>query len=457
MLARGPRSDHLGSPHRDEIALDVIIDVTRAVWRRIGWVIAAVVLSLMVAVAWLGVTKPLYSSSVHILLDPIGKRLLNADVVRGGLGYSPAGSDLLLVESQVDIVSSDIVLAVAVRATGLADDPEFAKISSPGLSSRFLGMLIPGQRDRPAAIRQSAEAAAVEGLRKNLTVKRAGNSYVLEIAVRSESPEMAARLADAVAAAYLDEERENVRLSTRQSTEVLLARVDVVRERLRAVEQQAETHRVTHGIADNEDGLMSELYAFQGKIEEASAIAAARRGEYEAAASTARNDPLDRDLANAAATARVLSELAAIDVEAASADLAAFNLRIGPRVEALVSMRELDREVAAIRSVFEDILRRARETSEQEHIWPNNVRILSPASIPTRHVYPPVQLVLLAALVLGALIGSMIAWIRELASRRQGPTFATLDSTFHLDPVTRGAVINRIGLPRSRADASEAN
>ena len=84
--------------------------------------------------------------------------------------------------------------------------------------------------------------------------------------------------------------------------------------------------------------------------------------------------------------------------------------------EAMVGLRELERDVQASRSIYEAFLVRARETGEQEQLDTKNIRVLSKADLPQRRSSPPPSLLIaMAALMLGAATGTGIVLVRPPA------------------------------------------
>ncbi len=82
--------------------------------------------------------------------------------------------------------------------------------------------------------------------------------------------------------------------------------------------------------------------------------------------------------------------------------------------EAMVTLRELERDVQASRAVYELFLVRARETGEQERLDTKNIRVISRADIPLRRSFPPSNTLLaLGALLFGAAAGTGIVFARE--------------------------------------------
>ncbi|MBV9635823.1 MAG: hypothetical protein JOZ40_14480, partial [Methylobacteriaceae bacterium] len=77
--------------------------------------------------------------------------------------------------------------------------------------------------------------------------------------------------------------------------------------------------------------------------------------------------------------------------------------------QALVRLREFERDVEASRAVYQAFLVRSRETSEQERLDTANVRVISEATLPPKSWPPRTSLILLAGLALGAVAGAALA------------------------------------------------
>jgi Mrp family chromosome partitioning ATPase len=83
--------------------------------------------------------------------------------------------------------------------------------------------------------------------------------------------------------------------------------------------------------------------------------------------------------------------------------------------EAMVTLRELERDVQANRTVYEAFLVRARETGEQERVDTKNIRVISRADLPLQRSFPPSNLLLaMAALLFGLASGSGLVIMCEL-------------------------------------------
>ena len=121
-------------------------------------------------------------------------------------------------------------------------------------------------------------------------------------------------------------------------------------------------------------------------------LAQAARGDYERAQATRQ---------------ALLARLNGLKQEAVTTD------------QALVRLRELEREVEASRAVYQAFLTRSRETSEQERVNTTNVRVLSEANLPNKRSLPPRTIIVLGlALAFGAAAGAGLGFVRDWTDDR---------------------------------------
>ncbi|MBL8572305.1 MAG: GumC family protein [Hyphomicrobiaceae bacterium] len=443
-------------------------------WRHKVWIVAMPMLALFVALVFLILAAPLYPSTSQVLIDPRTKRVVQNEVVSQGLGSSSVGADLALVDSQVEIMLSDVVLGRVVSDANLIDDPEFTREASGGgmgLGRAARGLfglssVDPGPPDRRRVV--------LEALRKKLEIKRLGNTYVVNIRVLSEDPRKAARLANAIAESYLGDQQRSVNDATRQTSRTLSARLDDLRSRLRGSEDAIESYRQTSGLAGTRALLTTEQ-----QLQEVNNRLTVARGQ--TAAAKAKLDQLQRiprnDSANAGAWADAINSSVIGNLRATLTEIsrqeAAVTATLGDRhpslqilrsqradamaqlgkeldrivaaartewevaraneaaidrafddlkrqslgaTAQLVRLRELEREAEANRGLYESFLRRSKEVDEQENISTTNSRILSEATPSIKSAYPPRLIVLAAALIFGLGLGLLIAWLRFVMS-----------------------------------------
>jgi uncharacterized protein involved in exopolysaccharide biosynthesis len=110
-----------------------------------------------------------------------------------------------IVESQIEIIKSESIASAVIEKLGLAEDPEFATGQGSGMISRLLGW------SKPEA-KASTARYAVESFERELSAKRVGQTYLVEITFRSRDPDRAAQILNAVAEKYITYQMNNASL-----------------------------------------------------------------------------------------------------------------------------------------------------------------------------------------------------------------------------------------------------
>ena len=430
-------------------------------WRgktTILWTTAA---SLLLAVLVVLVVPHRFTAATQILIDP-------TDLHAVGNEPNPANQTndaaVLLVESQVRVLGSDSVLRRVVSAESLDRNQEFV---GPSWSLRgLLGSFVLGAA-RPA----DPTLGALNALKRKVQVKRAERTYVVDVSVTSKDPDKAARLANAIAQAYLAEQTDVRSDAARQISQSLSARLNELKDRVREAEDRVETFKARNNILGASGQLVSEQQLSElnnqlgvahartaaakarldqverlqlskdetGAFPEAvqSQTVAALRSQYaevmrreaeqmtslgqrhpaviEIQAEAARlHKMIDDEVHRLALSARSEYESARANEAALAANLETLKHNAVTTGEAMVTLRELERDVQASRAVYESFLVRARETGEQERLDTKNIRVISRAELPQRRSFPPSNLLLaVGALLLGVGAGTGIVIMRD--------------------------------------------
>jgi succinoglycan biosynthesis transport protein ExoP len=184
--------------------------------RHVRLIVATVLLVVAVAGLSLFALKPIYSASTLILVDPSRKDLLDP-----AAETTNSGSDSARVDSEVELVKSETTLLRAVGDLNLVNDPEFGV--SLSLKDTMLAFLRIAQPALPTG--EQALQTVMGHLRDSLIVQRRGFTYLITIQARSLQPENAARIANAVADAYIREQLEAKISSTLASRDIISGRI----------------------------------------------------------------------------------------------------------------------------------------------------------------------------------------------------------------------------------------
>jgi uncharacterized protein involved in exopolysaccharide biosynthesis len=165
---------------------------------------------------------PRYVAVAQIYLDPRGMPGAERDPSNAldSTGY------INLVESQARIVSSQLVLDRVVAAEALD--------------------------------KYGIRAAALRALAQRLTVRRPKRTFIIEIGIASRDPAKAARIANAVAHAFIEVQSVLYAQSARDTSTVFTARLEGLRHQLLDAERQVEEFKAKNGLVGAREQLVSD-------------------------------------------------------------------------------------------------------------------------------------------------------------------------------------------------------
>ncbi|MGL4406142.1 MAG: GumC family protein, partial [Notoacmeibacter sp.] len=361
-----------------------------------------------------------YYSTAEILIDPRDLQISDRELLPTGLPYD---ASLALVENQTRILTSRRVIVGTVEKLSLDQDAEFngKGLNAPGPFEVLKAIVFGQDSDDPA----KAKELAVESLLEVTGVSRTPKTFVINLTIRSEIPEKAALIANTMADVYMDVQDEIQSDTVGRANGELGGRLEQLRADVEKAERLVEAYRSENELFDANGKLISDdeislsstqLTRAREKVADLRAradsarelnldavlsdalpegaasnlIAELRRGY---AAKVQQRDALGEKLgaqhpqlrtAEAEVLSarrgietelRRLSQTAQIELQRAiktEQDLAATQAQLkskkGSIGESLVRLRELEREAAARRSVYESFLLRARETGQQAGI-----------------------------------------------------------------------------------------
>jgi chain length determinant protein EpsF len=411
-------------------------------FRLIAAIFATVVLAVLVAsLLW----PRQYTAVTAVVVDA-----RSADPVLGSTAPAPTMPGY--VATQVDIIGST---RVASRVVALTKIDQLPRIRQQWLDETT------GEG--------SIEVWLAEALRNRVEIKPARESSVISIGYPDADPELAARIANGFAQAYIDTVLELKVEPARQYAEWFDERTGGLRDELEGAQRRLSAYEQEHGIItgdgrfDVENARLSELASQLVVVQGERAESRSRQSEAGAAESMpevmqnplisglkadsarleaqrqqmrgrfGRNHPeisrLDAEIASlhqriASETRRVASSLGTSRriSDARESEIAAAVEAQRARVIELKSHRDriaiLQRDVENAQRAYDQITQRLAQTSLESQTRQTNVSVLTVATAPTRHSSPRLVRNLAIAGFLGALLGLGAALLLELASRR---------------------------------------
>ncbi|QRM53736.1 GumC family protein [Sinorhizobium sp. BG8] len=428
--------------------------------RRIRYVVLTALACVLLGLAFLLLQKPYYRSTAELLVDVGTGPVVGSET---GMGAEGASGGQQTLGSQLYILQSRQLLHEVVKELSLTSDPYFA--GTGGWRQKLFGGVTKASEEGRAD-------GVVSALQQDLIVERQGETLVFTVSAKHRDSEMAARIANAVANAYLrqtDASRSDANLRTSMALQV---QAEELRKRLLDAQAAVEKFRAENGlISTGAQGLVSDqqlsglnqqlLAASQlveqqrtiaeqakqlnvldvesGAIPEAlqSASLSTLRSRYaqmldrqaELSANLGDGHPQMRAARSQTASMKIVveKELGRIrqstenNYERAKSNLAALQKRFDGLTEtnsdsgkARIRLTQLQSEATAIDAVYKSFLTRAEELSRQQDIGKGNSRIISQAVPAASPVQAPKLLVLIAALLFGTAAGSALAVLREV-------------------------------------------
>lgn len=334
----------------------------------------------------------------------------------------------------------------------------------------------PASPARPTAPPSPAELQrhAIEHLLDNLDVHRDGQSQALVIRYTAGEAERAATVANALVESYLADQVDKKVGSVASAERWVRQRIATLREELLVAEREIERFRAANNLMESRDGtfetqqlvsLNNQLIAVQAERRAAEArLARLRdiraRGGNQAVVGEIASSPLAINLRQQVADLqRLETQLAQefgpqhprmvqvrverqeverrLDDEVARimvgiADEVALVTERERSIEAglgeargysamsqqsAVQLRELERDAAARRSLYETMLARQQELQEQRDLLRPDARIISSAVVPERPSFPRLGVMLVVGFVGSFGLGVILVAIAELRDR----------------------------------------
>jgi len=318
-------------------------------------------LAFALAAIYFFTAQPKYTATAELYVDTHKTQLLQQQQTLG----ADAPADPSLINSQVEILQSENIAQAVIKDLHLLDDPEFTGPSAGLIGSvvTFIARLTPGAG--PPQSQYVLTRQALERFAKALTIKRLGLSYVMEIDFQSIDPQRAAKIANAIADAYVVDSLEAKYQSSRRAANWLQDRLKELRAQASDAERTVVEYKAKNNIVDTGGRLLNE----QQLAELNSALTSAQAVRAEAEARAQRVDEIvqavdKKGLSSETATVTdtlhndVITRLRQqyLDLAAREAD---WEGRYGPTHLAVVNLRN---QMLEIRRSIADELKRIAET-----------------------------------------------------------------------------------------------
>jgi polysaccharide biosynthesis transport protein len=343
-------------------------------YRQYAVIIFVLLLCLAVGAFYLFMSPARYTGHAVLVIDTHKTQVFQA---QSPLGDLPIDSST--VDTQIEILKSENIAATVIKDLHLNDDPEFIA-PSPGFVGKILGfltfILVPSipSFEKGAGGGPTPEfrhmRAAIGTFETNLSVRRAGLTYAVDLEYKSVNPERAAQIANAVADAYVVDALESKFQTTRRAATWLQDRLKELREESANAERAVVDYKAKHNIVETGGRLMNEqqLSELNSALIQARAMTAetkARLDRVQQIIAAGDIDPAAPATATVTDTLKndILIKLRSQYLEF-DARASLWTTKYGPNHLAVVNLRNQMRELR--RTMFEE-LERIAETFKSDY------------------------------------------------------------------------------------------
>jgi succinoglycan biosynthesis transport protein ExoP len=316
-------------------------------------------LSLALGGLYLFTAPPTFTASATMMIET------RKGVLQDYLGNMPP--DPAWVESQIGVLKSVNVAAYVVKQLRLAEDPQFVS-PKPTLFDKLLARL--GLSDSEATTDAERAERAVGLVMGGLDIRRVGQSYILTINFRSQNPQQAVKVANAMIDAYIFDQLNAKYQANRRAGDWLQERLQALREQAAAAERAVIEFRSKNNIVKAGGTLMNEKQLTEMTSQLASArahagevqirldrIAAVREAYRQETPASAADESVTEAMSNGIITALRTKYLDLVNRESDWA------VRYGKNHTAVVNLRN---QIRDLRRSIRDELGRIEETTKSE-------------------------------------------------------------------------------------------
>ncbi|WP_188671004.1 GumC family protein [Neptunicoccus cionae] len=260
----------IGADDRDMVDLK---HLARMIWRRRILIILCTLFFGILAFVLVSQITPTYSAQSKVMLDPRESQVTIGEDVVSDLDINDQ-----LVLSEAAVIQSNLLIEKVIAEIGFerlaildpANQPPGLKDRVKSVARDFGLMKTPEPPTLEQALRSKIEYL-VYVIRKNLSVRREGKSFVISITAKTESPQLSALLAQTIAEKYIEQQLENRQNVAKQATAWIEERLKILRAELEEAQAAGVRRRMANLQADGTSlqAISQQIFELTTKLSEA--------------------------------------------------------------------------------------------------------------------------------------------------------------------------------------------
>ncbi|MDQ6970764.1 MAG: polysaccharide biosynthesis tyrosine autokinase [Mariprofundus sp.] len=382
---------NMGQQHSITDTSELDISHYLSIFNRYKWSILtlAVLSALLVGLIVFSMT-PMYKATTKLLIESNSPKMPTLEDLYGANGqnheYFQTQFEIIQSRRIAGMVVDKLYPALKDRVLEKNTDPE------PIAGMDWVTEMFPGSAIKTASVPLTAKQLKIQQLQYSLSLKPVMRTQIVGISFVSDDPNVAARTANAFAQAYIEDQLGSRIEMTRQGTEWLFERLNVLKASLQKSEKRQQRYMDSQKLM-NVSGQGEGIGGATGRVVNARSAFAKIQKRY------GFKHPK---------YIQAKSELAA-----AQQALASGKAEIRSISRKGVRLRELQRQVESDRQLYDIFLKRMKESSQAVDYKKANARILDAALVPKVPFKPNKQRFIILAFVGGLFLGLLLAFLTE--------------------------------------------
>jgi succinoglycan biosynthesis transport protein ExoP len=230
-----------------------LLDVRDFIARQWRVIALAVAFGVLLGALYIAVSPTLYTAQADMLMDTKRVTWTQTEMATDTRTVEDAS-----VDSEIETTKSERVAMMVIRRLDLTADPEF--VGQHGLVRRVLALLhvtSAPSHPEPQLSEEEQMRRALGVVKGNLRVLRLGRSYIEQIQFTSLNRDKAAKIANAFADAYIEDQLQAKYEATRRASEWLQQRIGELRKQASDAFKAVQDYKSDNGIIIGVDGKLA--------------------------------------------------------------------------------------------------------------------------------------------------------------------------------------------------------
>src|SRR6266700_393736 len=217
-------------------------------WRLIALITG---LSIVVGATYVAISPYKYTAQADMIIDTKRVTWTQTEMASEKRTVEDAS-----VESEIETTKSEKVAEAVIRRLHLTEDPEFVGAGS-GLRRRIFSLFKLGSGPEQEPSNDELMRRVVGSVKDNLRVTRLGRSYIEQIAYTSLDRDKAAKIANAFADAYTEDQLQAKFEATRRASAWLEQRIGELRQQASNAYKEGQDCKAENSIIIGVDGKLA--------------------------------------------------------------------------------------------------------------------------------------------------------------------------------------------------------